>query len=85
MFSRLLTQKAASPLVHSSSYQVCPAAFQAGMLDPSHVKSRSASDSELSLTKHTGNVYKIRFLKATSGQSIHYSLLKTAEHGMAPP
>lgn len=34
--------------------------------DPLYIKSRSVSACELTLTKHTGNVCNIRFLKATS-------------------
>ena len=90
----LLTQRAAfyHCVMHSSPYQVCPEAFQARMSDSSHIKNRSLSSSELTLKhientqethifKHTGHVYKIRLLKATSGQSTHYWRLWKAWNG----
>lgn len=64
-------------------YQVCPAAFQAGIPDPSHTKTSSVASCELILTKHTETVYKIRFVNATFYRVfiIHYWRLWKAWKG----
>lgn len=83
MLRRLLTQRATFSLVHSP-YQVFPAAIRKGILIHRTSRANQSLRYELTLAKHLGHLY-IRFLKATSDQSIHYSSLKTLESMQCPP